>query len=1515
MRKDGQSDGIRVSTVNLMESMERDVTDLDRNLVRLGNNLNSAFLDGNKNDVQVKVDWIGTVFPKAAVFRGYDELIWKDFLIAVFKNPLSGRLESLMLDRFGVTMLKALDISHESRFYPAIENLAPKHKNSRVRKCIAVSLLQKYVDLPAEAIEILNPDMKYDYDPTVAGDLASSCQLFSNCSPGELGESFANYGLLQNRFVNSILLDVVYENVPETIDRSNELVFHLGEQLEHLFNPLIEYSPEQTEYVYKAPADEEKHFGKDTFLMNAICEELLELQTSFTLSLVQFLQNFLIPLRIEISNGEIEGLSIPKLNRLFPPTIDEVTRINCIFLDALKTASEFGALETLKACSVTIPYFYKAYTRHEAATKNFSKDIKLFMSKFASRIPSKDTYTELKIESLVRGPQEKLLKIKLIIDRLWEKGDWNCPEEIESYYTNIVDVIDSFGKLDGPLSAYSTRVFTPSGKILTELAKGWPSELQRKWLKRRVVGVFDVLDANDQSVRNILVIFSDFIVVLNIVESTAYYGSEINKLPISDILMNSLINEQPLPPKVPELQVAFHSYIDDVTASTYGSKHLRLDVFSGENSNCFAYVPLSNVTPFKLVDLVNKAKVLEKSTAFHLFKFSQDKLKMYSTVHELSAYTSEHIKCPFALFLNIPASPVVLQKHNLKVAMFASFDENRAVNLVTLTAEGETNKTLTAIASLPEEVVKTIKQYYNKYLYSLWSSNADSLLHVNQNLVKKIGKHSAADEAGSENEKLISAREFEPGHHLTRSYGTITTFRSAVSDMKEREEKEVPKMIPSNPKASMSQVIKTSSVVKAKQSQPILNTGSKPSVREVTRRKKYSIFSKLARMLRGGLQTKEKTVESSRSGNGKIGFAGNGFSKDAQTNSRSQRPLKNKNTSQGRPSGNSKEVLSLNTENHTSHPFHELSDKKQEQNQSLSVEGKRPTSLSPGVTTFPPHKDQNIKKTADKLESPLSRKVRAGSNKSSLRSSTRKSQSEAKEDSERLLAEKRRESQLFNDDLYGEVLKNESLEQEHYDKSQDSDVLENEKPETENEQSGANTLSGKEVLQPTVKSSDEISAISRMDVHDKNVVEAGAVQTVSEDTQEAFKLPEFPQQFLSKSASFRDLFDSMRTVLDANDEFSNWRRLSSEASLRNIDEFPDEEDVTSLQNRDVLNSSFDGATNAIQKTGHSGASNPNVRDASRRKLDFPMGFSSPTATKGIMEQDPFIPSALSSVQDVSSPHIDRQMANNTPSNDSTYEEALMTYRAKIQGESAESSLSKSFLKNDFNRRLVELSFNSQEPLSRPASFDSVKLYLPAKQPDFKEAISSQLEDSKNIAAEKDLLQISERPKSNKLNFSSDGRQPILEDLDFSSFHLTLDNIDVPPSPGAQSVSQSMDEHMITAFTNREPIFYRLPKLEPSSDTFYSCADNANDVEGRRLSIKKGDVRETDEPMWVSPSKIDIFDLSKQPDNVFQRLSILNRNKLKRYAANTNLSPEEPDSTVEELAISADYAYLQDLFKK
>ncbi|CCH59943.1 hypothetical protein TBLA_0C01280 [Henningerozyma blattae CBS 6284] len=807
--------------------------DSDEIIINLNNNLLLQNSETNTNTLQYfEIEKISNVFSLQ------DDLIWGTVYFAIYEEqqPQSElpSYNALIINKLGVSYFHDIDISSNSIYYPAVENVLPTCKNLIERKCLAVTLLKSFTNLSKDQIKLLkNPVINnLEYDNIYTGELASKAKHLSNKKMQIFIKRLNSLSLLQNRQITSTLYDVIYESTENKMDLNNRLVFHLGEQLEQLFNPLTEYSPEQTEYTYKQPDTQpptQEELMKTQPTIYSICDELLTLQTNFTLLLVEFLQKFLITLRVEVLNDQIPNLSTIKLNRLFPPTIDEVTRINCIFLDSLRLASPYGPLEILKACNATIPYFYKAYTRHEAATKNFNKDIKLFFKNFAKRIPNPEIYTEMKIDTIINGPQEKLMKIKLILDRLWNSNkDWNkdINHEAYKYYSNTIEIIDSFGRLEGPLSSYNTRVFTPSGKILTELAKGWPQELQYKWLKRRVVGVFDiinVIESDTKYERQLLVIFSDYLVFLDILDSNSYYKDDINdhnnnqqknttnKKPLlSDILMNSLINEVPLPPKIPKLVVKNFTYIDNVSVSIFNDYKLRFDILHDSNDIDYSSYSIivkllssHGVTSRKISDLITKATILEKETAFHLFKAIDAKFDLYCTAHELNAYVNERIKSKFAIFLNLSPNTELLQQSNLYMAIFLSFIDEPQFEMIkvnVITIDGHTDEFEIHSDNLIEVLLDQLKYSLPRCYSSVDSSISNQLVDINKDLlVTLLDSWTSNLNLNTKNIIPLNQSSIIPtsnnigpandstikDHKKQLSYGTITTFRSYKSDIKD----------------------------------------------------------------------------------------------------------------------------------------------------------------------------------------------------------------------------------------------------------------------------------------------------------------------------------------------------------------------------------------------------------------------------------------------------------------------------------------------------------------------------------------------------------------------------------------------------------------------------------------------------------------------------------------------------------------------------------------------------------
>ncbi|ODV96301.1 hypothetical protein PACTADRAFT_49666 [Pachysolen tannophilus NRRL Y-2460] len=724
-----------------------------------------------------------SILSGASYFIGYDKLLFQKIFIIVYANPNTRQMDSVFISRFGENIYNSVTINKNSIYYPAIENLKTDFKNSNIRKCLAITNLKTFSLLPDRIkLKIDSNIVKNDlWDETVAGELANEMKLIDKKTPDELGSKFLELGFLQTSYINAMMLDVLYSNKnQDDINKNNTLVFLLGEQLDQLFDPLTEYSPEPTEKNYTPPPinAQSRHDydydydDNDDDLITSICQELLQVQKNFTVNLVNFLQNYIIPLRIRVLNGSIKGYTASKLNVIFPPTIDEVTRINCIFLDALKSALPFGSFEVVKAAGMTIPYFYKAYMRHEAATKNFNSNLNNFLKNLKKLGINEDlTYTKRKIESIIHNSLN-LTKIKLILKRLVENKHWDPKgkQKVLEYYKSATETIDSFGK--DKLKPYTNRVFTPTGKILTELANGWPIDLQYGWLTRRVVAIYDVenLKTNDFKKNEILIIFSDHLLFLKIDDDNYYLKDLTNsekandehyyKPSISDILMHSLINEVPIDNKLPHLTVNGYCKINNAYISSYHNDECIKIFINDEDgilhndnqaSDFTRFYKILNTQYFenkshRIIELLNKAKVLNKEQPFHLFKTKQYGLTIFSTAHDYRNYEEEKVKSPFALFLNMEIDKEVLIANNLYlgISVLLSNDNNKIQLKYFFQNDNENYVETVNVSRFVNKICEAININFEKYLKlnsyknKIIDKTFDNLVHSNEQIINYI---------------------------------------------------------------------------------------------------------------------------------------------------------------------------------------------------------------------------------------------------------------------------------------------------------------------------------------------------------------------------------------------------------------------------------------------------------------------------------------------------------------------------------------------------------------------------------------------------------------------------------------------------------------------------------------------------------------------------------------------------------------------------------------------------------
>lgn len=686
--------------------------------------------------------------PSAVYMFGHDPL-YGDILGIVYKNE--SHHSCVLVSGHGASGFLDMTLNHRSRYYGAVKNLPDK--KSAVKRALGVGLLRSYVTMDKNIRRYLGEaalsrDFVYDWDETCAGTVAGSMSVGDGRQPTEIGQLVLSSGVLEPKFIRSSCVDIVYEDSDSTIEDNNRLVYLLGNQLEQLFDPLSEYSPEPTEEVYEPPAEE--FTITDSPTVESVCQELVVVQSNFRDSLIDFLQSYLIPLRIQVINGAIPGFTISRLNAIFPPTIDEIARIHNLFQTALKSASPYGSAEIMRAVGMTVPYFYKACMRHEAATRNFNELINEHFDLISENFQAPVPYSVRRMESLM-ATSLNLGKLKLILDRLMNSGSWEgeLMSQTSMYYQAAINTIDSFGQAPEISHKYDKRVFTPTGKILVEFASGWPRQLQYGWINRRVVAIFDVSDIF-RNTKQILIIFTDHVLVLEIEHSEKLErarhrrqasGVSFHTVSIADMLMHSLINEVAVP-QIPPLSVKAWAPISSVYASEYNfGQNLSLFArggFQGETTDTQLLFSLTSSSAQKIVELTTKAKIMSKTQPFHLFHHQKLRgLNLFMTVHELQGYLAEQRRSPIAIFLNMIVSPQQMVEWGLD-AMFVITLMGTYANVKLTSRFAYTLDKQIELEHLADFINTEVSNLYTLYLSPANPDMVESIVRGNSQVASKL---------------------------------------------------------------------------------------------------------------------------------------------------------------------------------------------------------------------------------------------------------------------------------------------------------------------------------------------------------------------------------------------------------------------------------------------------------------------------------------------------------------------------------------------------------------------------------------------------------------------------------------------------------------------------------------------------------------------------------------------------------------------------------------------------------
>ncbi|CAY67828.1 Protein involved in bud-site selection and required for axial budding pattern [Komagataella phaffii GS115] len=683
-----------------------------------------------------------------AYLQGTNDLLFGDLVSLVFEDPTChNKLSVVWISVFGEYHFNQVTIDSRSRFFPACQNLSPDSKASNVRKALAVTSLRAFNSLSVNCLTRVMTSMHastkslHNWDETNAGELASNMHLIDTKTPSEVGSRLLQLGYLQNYYINSIDVDVVYSSKDSLLELNDKVVSQLGDQVHYMWNPSSEYYLEHMSHVYVPPIDSHAKTGT----ISSEIKQLLHTQSCITKSLVNLLQDFIIPLRARIVDRGFKSITLKKVNTVFPPTLDEVARACRIWLEALQEAAPFGPLEILKACAQVIPYFYKALTRHKAACRNLNYNLYTFFRKLEEEhfeVPKK--YCNLdKLIPLIQIWCKTAL-MKLPVTRLYEHCVQSSVQSNiqlgDKYYHFVLRTIES---------ALAFQCKNDSMRVsLNDRITNWSNDLHNHLLESDVVSVYhleDLCNLNQWRSHQVLIVFTDLVLFLSIEDDDYYHDILFNnddcQLCVGDVILDVLQNGAPCK-LLPLLRLVGWCSVGSVMPLCYGSdfKYLKL-CFNYSDTAPKPNLPFSvryykilepSVSGPSIVDTMFKCKISSKTQPFHLFKDQEssfrDPFSIYSVTQCIENYELEANKSPFAIVLNMDYDEAFLFKYDLFCGFFVSTIGDE-IHVVGASIQGEIFKVSLRPEQLITAISKKLKEWvphmFSKDSYQLWKNDLD----------------------------------------------------------------------------------------------------------------------------------------------------------------------------------------------------------------------------------------------------------------------------------------------------------------------------------------------------------------------------------------------------------------------------------------------------------------------------------------------------------------------------------------------------------------------------------------------------------------------------------------------------------------------------------------------------------------------------------------------------------------------------------------------------------------------
>lgn len=427
----------------------------------------------------------------------------------------SSRIQLHIYTPAGFQSFPRLVIQTNSPLHNVVNLLPREFQGDQVTRGLAFGLFKYFTELP----EVVKNHLKNQYPTTQGRRPGSSAALFGEQHAADLAKSMAKSNntveiidtlqhALQTQHISNVDVDFVLppgsiipldlEDLEDGLDEEDDILDPTLRQY-GMYTPLVKVFGEPvflpTSRLRRAPSkpsslNRSKSFSRDQKeILRRKMDELVETEVSYVDKLHKLVHDIAHEFRQKARDRPSESLSptAQDVERLFPPSVDQILQINEGFMEALckvmddteegdlgatvRTKDPSGALAMARCFLEWFPKFTDCYQDYIRASQDFSQLLNAFLDKqssFRERVAAKG---EQVLRSILIEPVQRLPRYSLYIDEI--VGCLPITHPALQVMLKARDIITNICSMDEPLQDKPHVT-----NRLRNMIECWPADLE-----------------------------------------------------------------------------------------------------------------------------------------------------------------------------------------------------------------------------------------------------------------------------------------------------------------------------------------------------------------------------------------------------------------------------------------------------------------------------------------------------------------------------------------------------------------------------------------------------------------------------------------------------------------------------------------------------------------------------------------------------------------------------------------------------------------------------------------------------------------------------------------------------------------------------------------------------------------------------------------------------------------------------------------------------------------------------